>query len=70
MAAAPTDKASGPVARYAREYEQRVECPWCESINCKLTSPFGGTVSEMLFQCRDCDNTFGWMKWEHKKPKG
>ncbi len=45
-----------------------VTCPWCESDRHKVISPYGGTVSEMLFLCMDCRNVFGWMKWEGRIP--
>jgi transcription elongation factor Elf1 len=52
---------------FAARYDGTVDCPWCESSNSKLSSPFGSTVSEMIFICGDCGETFGWMKWEEKR---
>jgi ring-1,2-phenylacetyl-CoA epoxidase subunit PaaD len=49
-------------------YDEQVACPWCESKNTRVISPFGGTVSEISMQCEDCKSTFGWMKWEGKLP--
>jgi ring-1,2-phenylacetyl-CoA epoxidase subunit PaaD len=49
-------------------YDEQVACPWCESKNTRVISPFGGTVSEISMQCDDCKSTFGWMKWEGKLP--
>jgi len=49
-------------------YDDQVACPWCESKNTRVVSPFGGTVSEISMQCEDCSSTFGWMKWEGKLP--
>jgi transcription elongation factor Elf1 len=51
------------------EYDQTVECPWCKSTDTQVASPFGGTVSEILFKCNGCKQTFGWMKWQHKMPE-
>ncbi len=50
------------------EYDQKVACPWCKSTDTTVASPFGGTVSEILFKCNGCKQTFGWMKWQHKMP--
>ncbi len=58
---------TGPLDRFSRQYDKHVDCPWCGSANSKISSPFGGTVSEILFTCSDCGETFGWMKWEHKR---
>jgi hypothetical protein len=52
---------------FAGRYNGTVDCPWCESSNSNLSSPFGSTVSEMIFTCADCGETFGWMKWEEKR---
>ncbi len=49
-------------------YDQLIACPWCESTNTRVISPFGGTVSEISMQCEDCKSTFGWMKWQGKLP--
>ncbi|NMP14751.1 MULTISPECIES: hypothetical protein [unclassified Thalassotalea] len=57
------------VKTFQDEYDQTVECPWCNSTDTVVASPFGGTVSEILFRCNSCKNTFGWMKWQHKMPK-
>lgn len=68
----PSDKTSSReknIKVFAEEYDQKVECPWCKSDNTKVISPFGGTVSEVLFSCNSCKNTFGWMKWQHKIPE-
>ncbi len=51
-------------------YDEQVTCPWCESGNTRVVSPFGGTVSEISMQCDDCKSTFGWMKWEGRLPDG
>ena len=48
----------------AARYRGRVRCPWCGSTSSRLKSLFGGTVSEILFQCEACRTPFGVMKWE------
>ena len=50
---------------FAARYDGHVACPRCGSEDTHVSSPFGGTVSEMLFQCGACGDGFGWMKWEH-----
>lgn len=42
---------------------RRPPCPWCESADTEVVSPFGGTVSEILLRCLSCGEGFGWMKW-------
>jgi hypothetical protein len=54
---------------FGDRYDREVECPWCESKNTKLVSPFGPSVAEMTFKCNDCENSFGWLKWEHRLPE-
>jgi hypothetical protein len=50
-------------------YDGHVACPWCKSHNTEVANPFGGTVSEIIFRCCDCNNAFGWMKWEMRLPQ-
>ncbi len=51
---------------FSARYDGHVACPRCGSEDTHVSSPFGGTVSEMLFQCGSCGDGFGWMKWEHR----
>ena len=44
-------------------YDDTVACPWCGSTDNTVVNAFGGTVSEIAFECRSCGNPFGWMKW-------
>ena len=60
-------KVSGPLERFRGQYDQKVDCAWCQSSNTSVSNPFGGTVSEIIFTCGDCGETFGWMKWEHTR---
>jgi|TARA_B110000495_G_C22997936_1_gene588588 hypothetical protein len=62
------DKSESPVSVFRDSYDQEVKCAWCDSFETEVISPFGGTVSEVLFKCNNCKNTFGWMKWEQKQP--
>ncbi len=64
MIAKPKRKPNAGSSDFAKRYDGTVACAWCESVNTKLSNPFGGTVSEMLFTCSDCGETFGWMKWQ------
>ena len=45
-------------------YKGQVRCPWCDATETRLASLFGGTVSELLFECLQCRTPFGVMKWE------
>lgn len=45
-----------------------VTCPDCESSQIELVSLFGGSTSEVLFQCTQCRSCFNWVKWEHRMP--
>ena len=51
---------------FHERFDKRVACPWCESENTQVSSPFGGTVSEILFNCNDCHQSFGFMKWDER----
>jgi len=64
----PSSVTAGEQEVYADQFDEKVECPWCQSENNQVVSPFGGTVSEILFRCEDCDNVFGWMKWDNRLP--
>ena len=64
----PKKPGSGQQEVFGDLYDQQVACPWCESANTRVVSPFGGTVSEISMQCEDCKSTFGWMKWQGKLP--
>ena len=64
MIAKPKRKSSAGPSKFAQHYDGKVACAWCDSLNTKLSNPFGGTVSEMLFTCDNCGETFGWMKWQ------
>ena len=54
---------------FANTFDRHVPCPGCGSQDTRVSSPFGGTVSEILFQCEACGDGFGWMKWEHRMSK-
>jgi transcription elongation factor Elf1 len=51
---------------FGGEFDNVVECPWCESLETVVSSPFGGTVSEILFKCISCGQAFGFMKWDER----
>ena len=50
-------------------YDKEVSCPWCESQDTRLVSPYGPSVAEMMFKCLDCEQSFGWMKWQNRLPE-
>ena len=50
-------------------YDKEVRCPWCESQDTRLVSPYGPSVAEMMFKCLDCEQSFGWMKWQNRLPE-
>ena len=60
---------AGEQSVYANEFDEKVTCPWCKSEKNQVVSPFGGTVSEILFRCDDCQGVFGWMKWDKRLPE-
>ena len=60
--------AGGQREVFGDEYDQQIACPWCESTDTRVVSPFGGTVSEISMQCEACKSTFGWMKWQGRLP--
>lgn len=53
----------------AQSAEREVLCPWCQSPNTRMVSPYGPSVAEMLFKCEDCQDSFGWLKWEQRLPE-
>ncbi len=59
-------KAQSGNQAFNERFDRRVACPWCESQNTRVSSPFGGTVSEILFTCNHCHQSFGFMKWDEQ----
>lgn len=45
-------------------------CPFCESAETELVSPFGGQISVAQYWCRSCRTGFEYMKWEAETPRG
>ncbi len=41
---------------------ETVNCPFCESIDTRLDSPFGPTRCRMIYYCQACHNTFEHLK--------
>ena len=64
-----TRNVMGAAQRAADDFDGTVACPWCESENTRLVSPYGPSVAEMMFKCMDCKQSFGWMKWEQRLPE-
>ncbi len=38
--------------------KEKVECPFCDSANTRLTSPFGSTACKALHYCDNCHQPF------------
>ena len=62
----PDPKPNAGNNAFNEQFDDIVACPWCESTDTEVTSPFGGTVSEILFKCRSCGEGFGFMKWDER----
>ena len=45
-----------------------VRCPHCAGADLEVASLFGGSISEVLFQCRSCRSHFNWIKWRGRMP--
>ena len=56
-------------SRWTEDYDGQVPCPWCESAETRLVSPYGPSVAEMMFECLGCGQSFGWMKWQQRLPE-
>ncbi len=39
-------------------------CPFCDSANTELVSPFGGHLSVAQYWCRSCRTAFDFLKWD------
>jgi len=60
------DQLEGVRDTFNDDFADIVACPWCDSTETEVTSPFGGTVSEILFKCKSCGQGFGFMKWDER----
>ena len=65
----PADRHAGNNGAPVKRPDREVLCPWCESPNTRMVSPYGPSVAEMLFKCEDCQGSFGWLKWEQRLPE-
>jgi hypothetical protein len=43
---------------------QSAPCPFCEGMDTKLVSPFGGQMSMAQYWCNRCRTGFEYIKWE------
>ncbi len=43
-------------------FKKQVQCPFCNSINTKLTSQFGSTACKSLHYCSECSQPFEHFK--------
>ena len=66
----PETAAAGRAKRFrpTDEYDGQVRCPWCESADTRLVSPYGPSVAEMMLECLSCKQSFGWLKWQRRLP--
>jgi hypothetical protein len=39
-------------------------CPFCDGVDTKLVSPFGGQMSVATYWCNRCRTGFDYIKWE------
>ena len=65
----PADQHAGNNGAPVKRPDREVLCPWCESPNTRMVSPYGPSVAEMLYKCEDCQGSFGWLKWEQRLPE-
>ncbi|MFK8044708.1 MAG: 1,2-phenylacetyl-CoA epoxidase subunit PaaD [Crocinitomicaceae bacterium] len=42
--------------------DKDIPCPQCKSINTKLTSQFGSTPCQSMYQCTECLESFNYFK--------
>lgn len=56
---------TGGMAALARElgYPDTVPCPFCDTSETELHSPFGSALSVATYWCRSCRTAFEWIKW-------
>ena len=43
---------------------QAAQCPFCDGMDTKLLSPFGGQMSMAQYWCNRCRTGFEYIKWE------
>lgn len=43
---------------------QSAPCPFCEGMDTRLVSPFGGQMSVAQYWCNRCRTGFEYIKWE------
>lgn len=57
-----------PESRPEREPDdplpERPPCPFCDSTETELISPFGGQLTVAGYWCRGCRTGFEYIKWE------
>lgn len=46
-----------------------VACPFCDSLDTEMLSPFGGQLSVSQHWCRACRTGFDFLKWEAREPR-
>jgi hypothetical protein len=48
----------------------RVQCPFCDSHDTELHSPFGTALSVATYWCLRCRTAFEWVKWDAPSAPG
>lgn len=45
-----------------------IACPFCEGLDTRAVSLFGGNAGEALMRCEPCNTYFHWVKWRGVLP--
>ena len=54
-----------PSAGESREIiPEAAQCPFCDGMDTKLLSPFGGQMSMAQYWCNRCRTGFEYIRWE------
>lgn len=56
--APPEKSASDHLSAILNRKKNEVHCPFCNSLNTKLTAPFGSTACKALHYCNNCNQPF------------
>lgn len=55
------------VARLIAAERSAVRCPFCESTDTRLETPFGSTLGFAQYWCERCRTVFEYLKWEEQE---
>lgn len=45
-----------------------IACTFCEGLDTRVVSMFGGNAGESLMYCQPCRSYFHWIKWRGALP--